>query len=324
MPDGYLVTQDDVLEVLRMQRDLNFAPGTEQMYNNTAYDMLATIVQRAAGKSIRDYAAERIFGPLGMTRSQYLDDWSILVPGRAAGHSVQQGEVSLRPAHVETVGSGSVYSTVEDLARWDESFYSGQLGGDALLTLVQTPGKFNDGTVGPMNYAFGLMVDSWRGLRRVHHGGALAGFRAEIMRFPDQHFTAIVLCNLAQINPQTYAERIAEVYLGDRLGAPVVAASSPQPDAKAIEPALSGAALAAYAGKYRSPELGITWTVAQKGDGLVATVVKGREVPMKAIAKDSYTVDNMQVKFARDAKGRLNALLLTPGRSRNIRFDRAG
>lgn len=323
MSPGYLVTQNDVLEVLKMQRDLNFAPGTEQMYNNTAYDMLATIVERASGKSIREYAAERIFGPLGMSRSQYLDDWSILVPGRAAGHSVANGKVSLMPAHVETVGSGSVYSTVEDLARWDESFYTGQLGGEALLQLVQTPGKFNDGTVGPMNYAFGLMIDTWRGLRRVHHGGALAGFRAMIMRFPDQRFSAIVLCNLAQINPQTYAERVAEVYLGDKLG-PSVAASRPQPDAKSTEPALTGTALAAYAGKYQSAELGITWTVTRKGDSLVATVVRGREVPMKAVAKDRYTVDNMQVTFARDAKGRVNALLLTPGRSRNIRFDKAG
>ena len=324
MPPGYLVTQNDVLEVLKLQRDLNFAPGTEQMYNNTAYDMLATIVERASGKSIREYAAERIFGPLGMERSQYLDDWSTIVPGRAAGHSVANGKVSLMPAHVETVGSGSVYSTVEDLARWDESFYSGQLGGEALLQLVQTPGKFNDGTVGPMNYAFGLMVDNWRGLRRVHHGGALAGFRADIMRFPDQRFTAIVLCNLAQVNPQSYAERMAEVYLADKLGPATVAASSPQADAKPSEPALTGAALAAYAGKYQSAELGVTWTVAQKGEGLVATVVRGREVPMKAVAKDNYTVDNMQVKFSRDAKGKVNALLLTPGRSRNIRFTKDG
>jgi CubicO group peptidase (beta-lactamase class C family) len=324
LPEGYLVTQNDVLEVLKKQRDLNFEPGTDQLYNNTAYDMLATIVQRASGKSIRDYAAEKIFAPLGMQRSQYVDDWTLLVPGRAAGHSVQNGKVSLAAAHVETVGSGSVYTTVEDLARWDESFYTGQLGGDDLLRLVQTPGKFNNGTVGPMNYAFGLMVDTWRGLRRVHHGGALAGFRSEIMRFPDQHFSALVMCNLAQVNPQALAERIAEVYLADKLAPAAVAASSPQAESKPSEPALTGAALAAYAGKYSSPELDITWTVAQKGDGLVATVVKGREVPMKAVAKDSYTVDNMQVKFARDAKGKVNGLLLTPGRSRNIRFDRAG
>ncbi|HKP30989.1 MAG TPA: serine hydrolase [Gemmatimonadales bacterium] len=322
LPEGYLVTQNDVLEVLKKQRDLSFEPGTDQLYNNTAYDMLATIVQRASGKSIRDFAAERIFGPLGMQRSQYVDDWTLLVPGRAAGHSVQNGKVSLAAAHVETVGSGSVYTTVEDLARWDESFYTGQLGGDELLRLVQTPGKFNNGTVGPMNYAFGLMVDTWRGLRRVHHGGALAGFRSEIMRFPDQHFSALVMCNLAQVNPQALAERIAEVYLADKLGPAAVAASSPQAETKPSEPALTGAALAAYAGKYASPELDLTWTVAQKGDGLVATVVKGREVPMKAAGKDSYTVDNMKVKFARDAKGRVNGLLLTPGRSRNIRFDR--
>jgi CubicO group peptidase (beta-lactamase class C family) len=107
LPEGYLVTQNDVLEVLKKQRDLNFEPGTDQVYNNTAYDMLATIVQRASGKSIRDFAAERIFGPLGMQRSQYVDDWTLLVPGRAAGHSIQNGKVSLAAAHVETVEAGA-------------------------------------------------------------------------------------------------------------------------------------------------------------------------------------------------------------------------
>lgn len=321
MPEGYLVTQDDVLEVLKKQRDLNFAPGTEQLYNNTAYDMLATIVQRVSGKSIRDFAAERIFGPLGMARSQYVDDWTLLVPGRAAGHSVSNGRVSLAAAHVETVGSGSVYSTVEDLARWDESFYTGQLGGEALLTLLQTPGRFNDGTVGPMNYGFGLMVDTWRGLRRVHHGGALAGFRAEIMRFPDQHFSVLMTCNFAQVNPQTYAERVAEVYLGDRLG-PVVATARPAADTKPAEPPLTGAALASYAGSYRSPELEVVWKVALQDSGLVATVVKGRQVPLKPVAKDRYTAEGMEVAFARDAKGKVNGLRVTPGRSRNIRFNR--
>jgi CubicO group peptidase (beta-lactamase class C family) len=169
---------------------------------------------------------------------------------------VQNGKVSLAPAHVETVGSGSVYSTVEDMARWDESFYSGQLGGDALLQLVQTPGKFNDGTTGPMNYAFGLMVDNWRGLRRVHHGGALAGFRAEIMRFPDQHFSAIVLCNLAQINPQGYAERIAEVYLADKLGAATTASRPAAAETKPGEPALSAPRSRPTPGSTRAPSWG--------------------------------------------------------------------
>jgi len=319
---GTLVNQDDVLELVKAQRDLNFTPGSEWMYSNTAYDLLATIVQRVSGKSIRDFAAERIFGPLGMARSQYVDDWTLLVPGRAAGHSVSGGRVSLSPALVETVGSGSVYSTVEDMARWDESFYTGQLGGDALLQMVQTPGRLNDGT--PTTYAFGLMVDTWRGLRRVHHGGALAGFRTEIMRFPDQHFSAIVLCNLAQINPQVYAERIAEVYLADKLG-PVVAAARPAaPESRPREPALTGAALAGYAGRYWSPELGIAWTVAVKADTLVATMVRAHEARLKAVSKDSYTADGMEVNFARDSKGKVNALLVTPGRSRNIRFAKDG
>lgn len=324
--DGDLVTQQDVLDLVSGQRDLSFSPGTDYLYNNTAYDLLATTVQRASGKPIRSFAAERIFQPLGMASSQYVDSRGIVVPHRAQGYSLTPDGVRLNQPNVETVGSGSVYSTVDDMARWDESFYSGALGGQDLLRTVQTPLPLKDGT--SQTYAFGLMVDTWRGLRRVAHGGALAGFRTSIVRFPDQHFSSIVLCNFAQANPDAYAHRVAEIYLADRLRPePPRQMETGNPSATRAAPSLTPKQLAAYAGRYASPELDVTWTLAVKDTSLVATGARGAELTFRPVATDSFRISGPElpggtVAFSRTRKGKIDALLLTISRSRNIRFDR--
>lgn len=316
--EGDLVTQQDVLDMVRRQRDLSFAPGTAYLYNNTAYDLLATIVERASGRPIRQFAAERIFGPLGMSSSQYVDRRGIVVPRRAQGYSVAPDGVRLSLPNVETVGSGSVYSTVDDMARWDESFYTGALGGEELLRMVQTPLPLADGTT--QTYAFGLVVDTWRGLRRVSHGGALAGFRTSIVRFPDQRFSAIVLCNFAQANPEAYAHRIAGVYLADQLrpepSRGLDANNVPRPPL-----VLTARQLAPYAGRYTSPELDVTWTVTVRDSLLVAVGARGAEQTLRPFAADSFRTQGGTVAFSR-RKGKVDGLLLTLSRSRNLRFDR--
>jgi len=211
--DGDVITQHDVLELVRRQKELNFAPGEEHLYNNTAYDLLSTIVTRVSGKPHREFAQERIFGPLGMKSTQYVDDRVLVLPRRADAYAPRRGggfnTANIRT--VETTGSGGVHSSIADLQRWDESFYTGALGGAALATLVQTPGTLGNGE--KLSYAFGLTVDEYGGRRRVHHGGALGGYRAMLMRFPDEHFSVAMLCNIATANTTQLAERVADVYL---------------------------------------------------------------------------------------------------------------
>jgi CubicO group peptidase (beta-lactamase class C family) len=213
--DGDVITQNDVIELVRRQRELNFQPGEEHLYNNTAYDLLSTIVTRVSGKPHREFAQERIFGPLGMTGTRYVDDRTLVLPRRADAYSPRRGGgsgyVTANISTVETTGSGGVHSTIPDLLRWDESFYTGTLGGSELTTLVQTPGTLNNGD--KLTYAFGLTVDQYGGRRRVHHGGALGGYRAMIMRFPDEHFSVAMLCNIATANTQALAERVTDVFL---------------------------------------------------------------------------------------------------------------
>ncbi|MGH7710369.1 MAG: serine hydrolase domain-containing protein, partial [Gemmatimonadaceae bacterium] len=256
MRDGDVVTQADVIELVRRQRDLNFAPGEEHLYNNTAYDLLSTIVQRVSGKPHREFAQERIFGPLGMTSTRYIDDRYLVLPRRADAYAPRRGGgwISANVNSVETTGSGGVHSTIGDLLRWDENFYTGALGGATLTTLVQTPGTLSNGD--KLRYAFGLTIDEYGGRRRVQHGGALGGYRAMLMRFPDEHLTVAMLCNIATANTMLLAERVADVYL-------------PKPAATATSNGASAVPLAQdqpirYAGFYLNLRTEVTLRIAAR------------------------------------------------------------
>src|SRR5262249_46215020 len=155
-------------------------------------------------------ARERIFAPLGMTSTLLLDDHTLVVPHRATGYAHRKGGgFQVEMSDFEQLGDGSVQTTVEDLLRWDGNFYSHQVGGDALQTFLHATGTLNDGK--PIEYARGLFVDVFRGEKRVCHGGSWAGYRAQLMRFPERKTSLVCLCNLADMDPTDLCEKAAEI-----------------------------------------------------------------------------------------------------------------
>jgi hypothetical protein len=116
----------------------------------------------------------------------------------------------------EQTGDGSVFTTVEDLVKWDQNFYSAIVGGRQVLADMVKPGNLEDGT--PLDYAAGLFIGEYRGLKTVEHGGAWAGYRAQLLRFPTERVSVACLCNLGSTDPDALAQRVADVYLADRLG----------------------------------------------------------------------------------------------------------
>jgi CubicO group peptidase (beta-lactamase class C family) len=237
---------EDALRIIARQKALNFAPGAEHLYSNSGYFLLSAIVERAAGKTLQAFARERIFAPLGMTKTHYLGSYDDIVPDRALAYAPRPGG-GLRQdiSRWLQVGDGAVFTTVEELLRWDNNFYAPKVGGQALLDALQATGRLNDGK--PLTYALGLGVGTYRGQRTVSHGGSWGGYRAELLRFPDQRFSVATLCNLGTINPTQLARRVAEVYLEDVL-APAEAAA-----ATASQPSVDADAVSAYTGLYRHP-----------------------------------------------------------------------
>lgn len=206
-------TDREAMEPLLEQRALNFAPGTSWRYSNTGFFLAGLVVKRVTGRSLKEFAAERIFQPLAMADTRYLDDTRLVVPRRATGYTPDgEGGWQVEMSDWEQVGDGAVQTSVEDLARWDANFYEPRVGGERLPALLQTRAHLADGT--PLAYGLGLFLDEYHGVRRVQHGGAWAGYRAMLMRFPDRHLSVITLCNTADARTEKLADGVADVFLG--------------------------------------------------------------------------------------------------------------
>ncbi|MFT7485185.1 MAG: CubicO group peptidase (beta-lactamase class C family) [Candidatus Paceibacteria bacterium] len=196
--------------------DLEFTPGSRYAYSNSNYFLMGELVQRASGKSLRDFARERIFNPLGMDDTRFHDRHDEVIEGRSHGYSRQtesgRGEWKVDITHLDHVGDGGVFTTIEDLAKWDANFYGNKLGhGQALLDLLHRQGVLNDGET--IAYASGLNIGSNRGLRTVTHGGSWVGYLAAMDRYPDQRFTVIVLANQTSANPAQLSRQVADICL---------------------------------------------------------------------------------------------------------------
>jgi CubicO group peptidase (beta-lactamase class C family) len=244
--DG-VTTPEDALDAIVRQQQLNFAPGDEHLYSNSGYFLLSIIVERVAGESLRDFARHRIFEPLGMQRTHYLGSYNDVVPDRALAYVPLDG-VGVRTdmSRWLQLGDGAVFTTVEELLLWDNNFYDAKVGGTTLLDALHQRGRLTSGD--SINYALGLGHARYRGLRTVSHGGAWGGYRADLVRFPEQHFSVATLCNLGTINPTPLAQRVADVFLADVLQPPVApAAPAPTADPAAAAAAAAAASAAAVA-----------------------------------------------------------------------------
>jgi CubicO group peptidase (beta-lactamase class C family) len=242
-----LITDNDVLSVISRQKDLNFSPGSKHLYCNTGYTLLAQIVKRVSGESFREFTTQRIFQPLGMTHTHFGDDHAEIVKNMAYGYVPAGDTFRLSITNFDTVCATSLLTTVEDLPLWDENFYQPRVGGAGMIKQMLERGKLNNGE--QLDYAFGLVLGNYRSLATVDHGGADAGYRSDMIRFPDQHFSVACLCNLATSNPSQLAKKVAEVYLGKEMKPAETPGGSGE---KAVQ--LSEEQLKAKTGVYLNPD----------------------------------------------------------------------
>ena len=250
IPEADLTTDRDAMDLIVRQRGVNFKAGEEFLYSDTNFFLMSQIVKRVTGQTLRQFAQERIFGPLGMTSTHFHDDHTMIVPRRATGYAPQKGggfEIDM--SDFEQVGDGSVMTTVEDLSKWEQNYEHAVVGGPEAIRQLTTPGTLNNGQSIP--FGMGLFIDHYRGLNWHHHGGEWVGYRAALSRFPDQHFATLITCNcVGSMSPMTMAKRVADVYLASEF-ATAEKAGSPHSG-----PAVPATTLMQYAGTYWSQEKG--------------------------------------------------------------------
>ncbi|MCC6929089.1 MAG: beta-lactamase family protein [Gemmatimonadaceae bacterium] len=208
-----LITEQDVMRIVTRQKGTNFKPGAEWVYSNTGYTLLAVIVKRVSGKSLREFAQERIFEPLGMTSTHFHDDHAMIVLGRTSAYEPRRdGGWKISIPVFDTYGATSLFTTAGDLLKWMANLDSPMVGSKSLVAAAQTSATLNDGT--PANYGYGLSVLTYRGLSAVGHGGADAGYRAQVERYPGRGIAIAVLCNAASAVPNALLRNVADVLLG--------------------------------------------------------------------------------------------------------------
>jgi CubicO group peptidase (beta-lactamase class C family) len=317
-------SEEEVVAMVARQRATNFEPGSQHLYSNSGYFLISQIIVRATGLTLREYAQKHIFRPLGMTHTHFHDDHKEIVANRASGYQpVRGGGFRISMTTLDMVGDGGVFTTVEDLLLWDRNFYEPRVGGDEFLRTMLRRGVLTGGDT--LSYALGLGHAVYRGLPTVRHGGAWVGFRAQMIRFPDQRFSVICLCNLATANPTDLAEGVADVYLADLLE-PVEereGRSDRRSETEAAEaPEYSAAELAAFAGTYYSDELGSEYRIYAEDGELKVQRGRGEPISLRPTGADEFRVEGARVTFERDSGGRVESFVLDAGRVRGVRFMR--
>jgi CubicO group peptidase (beta-lactamase class C family) len=326
-------TDEQAIELIAAQRETNFEPGSEDLYSNSGYFLLAQLVERVSGKTLREFAEERIFAPLGMEDTHFHDRPSHIVDRRAISYQdsdvdfhnyIATGHREFQVSYLgnfDKVGAGGLYTTVRDLLLWDRNFYSGDVGGRPFLDLIHTRGALNDGS--QLTYAFGLTVDEYRGLKTVSHGGSMMGFKAAYLQFPEQRFSVITTCNLGSINPMPLSQQVADVYLEDQLALALPSRTNVQrSNSSTASGPFSNHELVAFAGTFYSDELDVTYELAVENGQLWLRL---RNTPPRLLRKleDGLArAGTWNLTFEHDVGEIASAFTINAGRVTNIRFKR--
>jgi CubicO group peptidase (beta-lactamase class C family) len=210
-----VLSNRDLLGFAARQKALNFDPGSAYSYSNTGYNIATILVERALGngKSFQAYTQEQIFGPLGMTNTEWRDNFRSIVPGRALAYTKRaDGVVEQATPIGNIIGAGGLLTTVADLLKWNENFVEHKVGGKEMVELQQKPAVLTNGKT--IAYAAGLQVTTVDGLREVAHSGATGGYRTWLGRYPDQGLSVAVLCNSAQAVPTNLGRDTARLWTG--------------------------------------------------------------------------------------------------------------
>lgn len=291
-----VISFDQILTMAFNQQDLNFKPGDEYSYSNTGYNILVELVKRVTGKTFRQWTGENIFQPLGMVNTHFHDDHTELVPNKAYGYLGSDGKFNAVPNGLTALGSSSLYTNINDLARWVMNLDDPKIGGKAVLERMVTRGILNSGE--KITYAFGLSVGQYRGLRTLSHGGSWASFRTYLVHFPDQRFSVVVLLNYSPSNSNRAAYDVVDIYLADKLK-PRTKTAQKRAEPKPVKVPI--AVLDEYVGMYR---LGKGWyaTISRSGDRLMTQATAEDMFPMTATSESRFWVKdyNAPIVFGRN------------------------
>jgi CubicO group peptidase (beta-lactamase class C family) len=302
LDEGDFVDRAEILALIQRQPELQNTPGTEWNYNNSGYGLAALVVERVTGRPFPEWMAENVFRPMGMTETAVRASPSTLVPNSAQGYVASDDGWKDARDLGGAVGAGSIYTTLDDLARWMGHYWTPTLGGQEAVDQMTTRYVLADGDT--TDYGLGLFVEKMGSVTRIHHGGADAAHRSSFAFVPELDFGVIVLTN-SPADVDALAGRVAEAFFGDRIpdGSDEPAAEADGPEAVDFDDALFDD----YAGEYAldvAPDFVLAFR--RDGEGGYVTQATGQPAaPIVPVSDSTFavTVVDASVTFRRDADG---------------------
>ncbi len=304
-----IITTRQILKILCSQKQLNFETGLQFGYSNSGYTLLAEIVSRVSGVSFAEFTRKNIFIPLGMNNTLFNDDFHNVIKNRAYSYELVNGMYSERRLNYSTAGATSLTTTVEDLAKWVNNFENPVVGDKDLINNFNEVSKYENGnpviwSARPDDttyHAKGQLHWKHKGLNIISHGGHDAGFRAVLMRFPENNLAIITLSNNEHYQMLGKVLPVAELYLKDQFNEtinPGISTGNTQP--KKAEP--FNYTIADFTGTYKSEELSTEYTIKVKEDKLLMTHPRLNDITLTSIAADKFSGANdfsFEISFIR-------------------------
>ena len=318
------IDKDEMYQLIKRQKELNFTPGEKYLYSNSCYFMLGLIIEKVAGESLHDFAQKNIFSPLGMRSTLFQDDNTRIIKNRAFSYVSEDGTLKNQIMRYDLVGSGGIYSNIRDLYLWDQNFYHNKLGkgSQALIEKMHKDGMLNNGE--SSGYAFAIQNGTYRALRTVSHGGALASYRSYLLRFPDQKLSVIILGNVTPIPIGRLPFSVADIMLEKQL-APLQpeANTSSTVNVPKHEEVISTKDAKQYTGSFYSEELDVTYQITDNNSQLFCSIKNKKPLLLKPESQDLYSIgEEMEIKFERDSNNQITGFEVNAGRVTNLKFRR--
>ncbi|MFY0630783.1 MAG: serine hydrolase [Flavobacteriaceae bacterium] len=288
-----VITKEHVLKLVSKQKDLNFTPGSEYTYCNTGFTLLAEVVSRVSEMSFAEFTKANIFDPLQMNNTLFYDDHEKIVKNRAYSYYSGKGGFKKSVLNYANVGATSLFTTVEDLGLWSENFNNPIVGDAAIINAMNTPAVLNNGK--KFGGALGQFIGKYKGLNEIQHGGADAGYRSYLTRFPDENFAVAVFSNSAEFNSGGMAHQVVDIYLKDKItSAPkkeVVTKETPKENISISESTLNS-----YVGHFEL-QPGFIIQVRNKDGQLFAKATGQAVVSLTPLSKTEFKVSGVEAKI---------------------------
>jgi len=292
-----VITQEHVIKLISKQNALNFTPGEEWMYCNTGYTLMAEIVKKVSGLTLREYTDKNIFQPLGMKDTHFHDNYQEIVPGRAYSYNLLPGKGFQHAIlSYSIVGATSLFTTVVDETKWLNNYETGAVGGKDLVEKMYQLGELNDGR--KLTYAFGITIGKYKGWKQIGHGGGDAGFRTYACRFPEKGLGIVVFSNSGAVNPTALNNQVANLLITDTKEEPKPEEQTAFADSTLIKK---------LPGKYYSERGDLAEMIWQNGKLLGRNTASGStsEIKLTAAGKNRYSLSRGGVMIL-DEKSKLS------------------